>query len=58
MSERADQLRRLAEWYRGWAIVGNGSEREWRLGFADHLDRKALDCEQAAPQPQETVSQT
>ncbi len=39
--EDAEELRRLAEWYRAFAEVGHPDERPWRLKFADSLDEMA-----------------
>ena len=43
--DNPQELRELAEWYRGWAIVGNDEERPARLQFADYLARRAKEAE-------------
>ncbi len=44
---RSDQLRDLAEWYRGWAKAGRDEDRAWRLGFADYLEKLATEADAA-----------
>jgi hypothetical protein len=45
MNEDARVLRRLAEWYRGFAETGDSEERDGRLQLATYLDRKAAELE-------------
>jgi hypothetical protein len=35
------KLRKLAEWYRGWAAVGNDEDRPSRIRHAEYLERRA-----------------
>ena len=41
----AQELRKLAEWYRAFAEVGDSAARDDRLKFAAYLDRKAEELE-------------
>ena len=43
--EQPHELRELAQWYRGWAEVGNDADRAWRFGFADYLEKRANELE-------------
>lgn len=51
--EDAPELRRLADWYRAFAEVGNPGERAGRLKFAEYLERRAAELERAANDPKE-----
>jgi hypothetical protein len=46
--EKPEDLRKLAEWYRGMAGVGHSDDCGWRLRFADYLERRASDMEALA----------
>jgi len=46
-----EDLRKLAEWYRGMAEIGNSNESGWRRRFADYLDRRACELEDLAGEP-------
>lgn len=46
--EDARELRKLAEWYRGFAEVGHTDHREGRLRLAEYLERKADALEKRA----------
>jgi len=43
--ETPHHLRRLAEWYRGFAEVGHTDHREWRVQMAEYLERRADELE-------------
>ncbi len=43
--EDARELRRLAEWYRAFAEVGDPAARGDRLKFAEYLKRRAAELE-------------
>ena len=45
--ETPESLRRLATWYRSVAGFGQNDSRDWRLEFADDLERRATELEQA-----------
>jgi hypothetical protein len=45
--EKPEDLRRLAEWYRGMADIGHTGDCSSRRRFADYLERRAADLEQA-----------
>jgi hypothetical protein len=46
------ELRKLAEWYRAFAEVGNSASRRDRLELAEYLERRANELEkQAADDP-------
>ncbi len=42
------ELRKLAEWYRAFAVVGCTDEHDSRLKFAEYLERTAEDLEERA----------
>jgi hypothetical protein len=44
----AQEIRKLAEWYRAFAEVGNSAARRSRLEFAEFLERRANDLEKRA----------
>jgi hypothetical protein len=46
--EDARELRKLAEWYRAFAEVGNSAARRSRLEFAEFLERRADALERPA----------
>jgi hypothetical protein len=49
----ARELRRLAEWYRAFAEIGDAAARRDRLRLAEHLERRAEELERlAADDPQ------
>jgi len=35
------ELRKLADWYRGFAKVGHDEGRAWRVSFAEYLEKLA-----------------
>ncbi|HTT82933.1 MAG TPA: hypothetical protein VMF67_05600 [Rhizomicrobium sp.] len=43
--ERPQQLRKLADWYRGFAEAGRDEDRAWRIGFAEYLEKVAAEIE-------------
>ena len=43
--EKPDDLRKLAEWYRGMAEVGHTDDCGWRKRFAAYLDKRASELE-------------
>ena len=45
MKEDTRALRRLADWYRGFAEVRHSKDRKVRLKLAEYLDRKAAEPE-------------
>lgn len=45
--EHSHDLKELAVWYRRMAEIGHADERGWRLSFADYLERRARELEQA-----------
>jgi len=44
----AERLRKLAEWFRGFAQVGNTADRQSRIEWAAELDRMADEERRAA----------
>lgn len=42
------ELRKLAEWYRAFAAVGDAAARDERLKFADYLESRAEELEKRA----------
>ncbi len=46
--EDARELRKLAEWYRAFAGVGDPAVRDERRKFADYLERRAAELERCA----------
>ena len=44
----AQELRKLAEWYRAFAEVGHSAARRDRLKFAEYLERIAKELEKRA----------
>ena len=46
--EDPQELRKLAEWYRAFAEVGDRAMRQSRLDFADYLERRADEFERRA----------
>ena len=46
--EDPQELRKLAEWYRAFAEVGDQSLRQSRLDFADYLELRADELEKCA----------
>ena len=44
--EKPDDLRKLAEWYRGMAEVGHTDDCGWRKRFAAYLDKRASELEE------------
>jgi len=51
--EDAQELRRLAAWYRAFAAVGAADRREDRLRMAEYLERRADELERSAADPDE-----
>jgi len=51
----AERLRKLAEWFRGFAAVGNSADRQSRTDWATVLDRMADDEERRAHQQREVA---
>jgi hypothetical protein len=49
--QQPDELRKMAEWYRGYAAVGRDEDRQWRIGFAKYLEKLAADIEQVQKHP-------
>jgi hypothetical protein len=51
--EKPDDLRKLAEWYRGMAEVGHSEDCSWRKRLAEYLEKRAHEledrCHQAQP---------
>lgn len=45
--EKPEDLRNLAAWYRRMAEIGHSGESQWRTSFADYLERRARELEQA-----------
>ena len=45
MPEDPKALRRLAAWYRDWAELASGEEREARLALAFYLEKQAEERE-------------
>lgn len=45
--EHPEELRKLAAWYRRMAEIGHSNDRVWRKSFADCLERRARELEQA-----------
>ncbi|MGC2415659.1 MAG: hypothetical protein WA459_23545 [Stellaceae bacterium] len=46
--EDAQELLKLAQWYRAFAEVGNSADREGRLKLAEYLERRANELEKHA----------
>jgi len=49
--EKPDELRKLAEWYRSMADIGHSEDCGWRKRFAEYLERRAEDLEEAHVRP-------
>jgi hypothetical protein len=49
--ETAEDLRKLAEWYRSMADIGHSDECGWRKRFAEYLERRAALLETAQSSP-------
>jgi len=48
--ENPHDLRKLAAWYHRMAEIGHSDDRAWRMSFADYLERRAREAEQAGEQ--------
>ncbi len=48
MADDARELRRLAEWYRAFAVVGSAAARSDRLKFAENLEHLADELDRRA----------
>jgi hypothetical protein len=53
--EDARELRKLADWYRAFAEVGNSAARRSQLEFAEYLERQANGLEKHAKEDQKKV---
>jgi len=49
MFEQPDELRKLAEWYRVWAELGNDADRAWRRSLVAFLEKRASEIEVLPP---------
>ena len=43
--QQPQELRKLADWYRGFAKVGHDEDRAWRVSFAEYLEKRADEIE-------------
>jgi hypothetical protein len=48
LAEDPGELRRLADWYRFFAEIGDPAARSDRLRMADYLERRAAELERRA----------
>ncbi len=48
MTSEAMRLRQRAQWYRDFAKLGTGQEREWRCQMAEYFERLAEQSERDA----------
>ena len=43
--QQPQELRKSADWYRGFAKVGHDEDRAWRNSFAEYLEKLADEIE-------------
>jgi hypothetical protein len=47
LAQQPDELREMAQRWRDFAAVGHDEDRDWRIGFAEYLERLAAELDLA-----------